>query len=264
MNPPHDVAAIDVRLLVQNVGGMAATRIPSVVAQEPDCDIYGFVETMLTEENVGEVQGLLPGYDARHCVRPRPSRGRPHGGITVFVKRFSPLNMGTGLTVDPDPRAGILWVVVPGFRLTIAVCYFSPPGSAVYASGVVDADPMAALFAGLWAAEARGHKHLVLGDLNMRIGRLSYIHTCYTFSCDVPSNLAVPPGLNDPSVLPTLHHLRYVPSYRRSMDVQVPCRARALDFMNGLFAVSSVVLNGRTPGDMDGEVTCVRERSGDV
>jgi len=63
-------------------------------------------------------------------------------------------------------------------------------------------------------------------------------------------------GLNDPSVLPTLHHLRYVPSYRRSMDVQVPCRSRALDFMNGLFAVSSVVLNGRTPGDMDREFTC--------
>jgi len=63
-------------------------------------------------------------------------------------------------------------------------------------------------------------------------------------------------GLNDPSVLPTLHHLRYVPSYRRSMDVQVPCRTRALDFMNGLFAVSSVVLNGRTPGDMDREFTC--------
>jgi hypothetical protein len=232
MNPPHSVAAIDVKILVQNVGGMAAARVPSAVEQEEGCDIYGFVETMLVGDTVHEIQGLLPEYDAYHCVRPRPSRGRPHGGITVFVERLSALRMGSGLTVTTDQRAGIVWVVVPGFRLTVAVCYFSPHGSAVYTSGVVDADPMAALFEGLSAAEARGHKHLVLGDLNMRIGRLS---------CDVPDNLAVPRGFNDPSVLPTLHHLRCVPSHRHSMDLSVPSRPRAMEFMNGV--VVCVVLS---------------------
>ncbi len=206
----HDAAAIDVQLLVQNVGGMAAARIPSAVEQSRDCDVYGFVETMLADDTVGQVEGLLPGYSAYHCVRPRPARGRPHGGITVFLRRSSPLLLGSGLRVTSDPVAGIVWLVVPAFRLTVAVCYFSPAGSAVYASGLVDSDPLAALFAGLREAEARGDKHMVLGDLNIRLG---------TLSCDVPSNIAVPPGLSDPSVLPTIHHLRFVPSQRRSMDL---------------------------------------------
>lgn len=96
--------------------------------------------------------------------------------------------------------------VVPGFLLIVTGHYFSPHGSAVCASGVGDPDPMAALFEGLSAAEARGHKRLVLG--NVRISRLG---------CNVPSNIAVPPrfhpGLDDLSVLPTLHHLRLVPSH---------------------------------------------------
>lgn len=239
--------AIDFELLMQNVGGMAAARIPSAVEQREGCDVYGFVETMLTADTTHEVEGLLPGYDVYHCVRPRPARGRPHGGITVFVRRLSPLCLGSGLRVTSDPAAGIVWLVVPAVRLTLAVCYFSPPGSAVYASGLVDPDPTAALFAGLREAESRGHKHLVLGDLNMRVGALS---------CDVPSNLAVPPGLSDPSVLPTLHHLRYVPSQRRTLDLTVPSHSRAVRFMQGLFAVSSVVLNGRAPGDEEGNFTC--------
>ena len=233
---------------MQNVGGMAATRIPSAVEQHLDCDVYGFVETMLADDTVGELEGLLPGYDVHHCVRPRPARGRPHGGITVFVKQLSPLSVGSGVRVTPDAAAGIVWLVVPAFRLTVAVCYFSPAGSAVYASGVVDADPVAALFAGLREAEARGDKHLVLGDLNIRLGALS---------CDVPSNMAVPPGLGDPSVLPTLHYLRYVPSQRHSMDLTIPNQSRAVGFLEGLFSVSSVVLNGRAPGDEEGHFTCL-------
>lgn len=209
--------------------------------------MYGFVETMLAADSVHEVEGLLPGYQAYHCVRPRPSRGRPHGGITVFLRRLSPLYVHSGLQVTSDPAAGIVWLVAPAFKLTVAVCYFSPSGSAVYGSGVVASDPLAALFAGLREAEARGHKHLVIGDLNIRIGALS---------SDVPSNLAVPPGLSDPSVLPTLHHLRYVPSQRRTMDLTVPNKTRAVEFLQGLFSVSSVVLNGRAPGDEEGSHTC--------
>lgn len=231
---------------------MAAARIPSAVDQRAGCDVYGFVETMLAADTVHEVEGLLPGYQAYHCVRPRPERGRPHGGITVFVRRLSPLFLGSGLTVTSDCAAGIVWLVVPAFQLTVAVCYFSPAGSAVYSSGVVHPDPLAALFVGLREAEARGHKHLVVGDLNIRIGGLS---------CDVPSNLAVPPGLSDPSALPTLHHLRYVPSRRSTMDLTVPNKARAVEFLQGLFSVSSVVLNGRAPGDEEGNHTCFSTQS---
>jgi hypothetical protein len=69
---------IDLQLLVQNVGGLAAHRIPSAVAQHQNCDIYGFVETMLAGDTVSSVEPLLPGYTAWHCVRRRPDRGRPH------------------------------------------------------------------------------------------------------------------------------------------------------------------------------------------
>lgn len=239
---------MDVQLLVQNVGGMAAARVPGALAQCAGCDVYGFVETMLTDDTVHELDGLLPGYQSYHCVRPRPSRGRPHGGIAVFVRRQSPLFEGAGLRVTCDPSAGIVWLVVPRLALTVAVCYFSPHGSAVYSSGVVAPDPLAALLAGLRAAEARGDKHIVLGDLNIRIG---------TLSCDVPFNTAVPPGLSDPSVFPPLHHLLGVPAHRRSQDLAVPNRARAVELLQGLFSVSSVVLNGRAPGDEEGAHTCL-------
>lgn len=226
---------------------MAAARIPSAVEQQVGCDVYGFVETMLAPDTTHEVEGLLHGYQAYHCVRPRPDRGRPHGGITVFVRRLSPLFVDSGLRVTSDPAAGIVWLVCPGFMLTVAICYFSPSSSAVYLSGVVNSDPFEALFEGLREAEARGHKHLVVGDLNTRIGDLS---------SDVPSNLAVPPSLSDPSALPTLHHLRFIPSHRRTLDLSIPNRARALALLEGLFSVSSVVLNGRAPGDEEGSHTC--------
>ena len=40
------------------------------------------------------------------------------------------------------------------------------------------------------------------------------------------------------------------------MDLTVPNKTRAVDFLQGLFSVSSVVLNGRAPGDEEGSHTC--------
>jgi hypothetical protein len=233
------------RCLVQNVGGMAAARIPRAVAQAPGCDLFGFVETWLTEGTITEVEGLLPGYQPFHCVRPAPVRGRPSGGITVFVRRTSPLLLAGGLRVESDPRLGVLWVVSAAFRLTVAICYFSPHGSAVYGSGLVCADPVSGLLAGLREAEARSHKHLVLGDMNIRLGPLS---------CDVPARLAAPPGAL--GLLPDLHALQNVPQRRTSRDRAVPHRRQAEALLNGLLSVSSVVLNGRAPGDEGGAHTC--------
>jgi hypothetical protein len=173
---------------VQNVGGLAALRIPSAVAQRSSCDIYGFVETMLADDTVTSIEPLLPGYTVWHCVRPRPARGRRHGGISVFVKRACAMHSSPGFRVTPDPAAGIMWVQVPAYQLTVAVCYCSPAGSAVHDSGVVHPDPVSALFEGLREAECRGHKHLVLGDLSIRIGRMISVAPC----------MAVPPALQEP------------------------------------------------------------------
>jgi hypothetical protein len=108
-------------------------------------------------------------------------------------------------------------------------------------------DPLSVLFAGLREVDAKGHKHLVMGDRNIRVRGLS---------ADVPLQLAIPPALEEPSPLPDLHHLAAIPQRRHSLDRSVPNRQRALAFLEGLFASSSVVLNGRAPGDAEGCHTC--------
>jgi hypothetical protein len=61
MSVPGGLSLIDLQLLVQNVGGLAAHRIPSAVAQRSSCDMYGFVETMLADDTVNSIEaGLCP------------------------------------------------------------------------------------------------------------------------------------------------------------------------------------------------------------
>jgi hypothetical protein len=131
VNHPGGASGVGFRVLVQNGGGQAANRIPNSVAQRPGCDFYGFVETMLAEDTVSKIEHLLPGYAVWHCVRPRPSRGRPHGGISLFVRCDSVWHTSTGFKVASDPAAGILWVEIRRFKLIVAICYFSPHGSQV-------------------------------------------------------------------------------------------------------------------------------------
>jgi len=85
-----------------------------------------------TDSTTAQVEHLAPGCAVWHCVRPQPMRGRPSGGTSVFVKQDSALCQGRGFSVTSDPVAGIVRVVSVAYQLTIAVCYFSPPGSAVY------------------------------------------------------------------------------------------------------------------------------------
>lgn len=248
MSTAPSAAAINLKILVQNLGGQAAARIPSGFLQQPDCDIYGFVETMLTDDTCATVSGAIPGCTAWHCVRPRPPRGRPHGGISVYVRRSSPLHLAPGgLAVTTDSHAGIVWLESRHYQLTVAICYFSPQSSAVYGSGVVHPEPLVPLLNGLRAAESKGHKHMVLGDLNIRIGRLS---------SDVPHQLSVPPFMQACTLYTQLGHLARVPARRHSMDASVPDVGMAEALLEGLASVSSVVLNGRAPGDETGSHTC--------
>jgi hypothetical protein len=60
VNHPGGASGVGFRVLVQNVGGQAANRIPNSVAQRPGCDFYGFVETMLAEDTVSEIEHMLP------------------------------------------------------------------------------------------------------------------------------------------------------------------------------------------------------------
>jgi hypothetical protein len=111
-----------VELFEQNLGGLAAHRNPSAFAQCISCDMKGFVAIMLAEDTVNSTEPLLAGYTEWHCVRPRPDRGRGHGGIPVFVKQGCALISCPGVCLTHGPAAGIMWVRVPAYVLTIAVC----------------------------------------------------------------------------------------------------------------------------------------------
>jgi hypothetical protein len=233
-------------VLFVNISGGASWKIPSAVSRHPDCDIYAFAETMLDRDNCHELQ--VAGYHAHHCCRARPvaGRGRPHGGITVLLRNDCALFRGT-IQVRGDSHAGILWVELPDAQLTMAFCYFSPASSTPYAAGVLHPDPAGMLFDGLAAARQNGHRLMVWGDFNVRIG---------TLSNDVPlaSNVVLPPFLNlsDDTFV---HAYDGIPSARNSEDQGVPNRAEAVRFLHAVHDAQCVVLNGRAPGDNGGAYT---------
>ena len=243
------VALADFRMqvLFVNIAGGASWKIPSAVSRHPNCDIYAFVETMSDVDTCQELQ--VAGYQAHHCCRARPprGRGRPHGGITVLLRNGCPLLRDTTMQVRCDPHAGILWIQLPAAQLMMAFCYFSPSSSALYSTGVLHPDPLGVLFDGLAAARQDGHRLMVWGDFNVRIG---------TLSNDVPppSSIVLPPFLSvtDDTFVHAYHG---IPAMRNSEDQGVPNRAEAIRFLHGMHDARCVVLNGRAPGDTGGAYT---------
>ena len=243
------VESLPVQVLFVNISGGASWKIPSAISRHPHCDIYAFVETMLDRDNCHQLQ--VPGYHAHHCCRARPVRGRPHGGITVMLRNGCTL-FRDNRQVRCDPHAGILWIQLPEAQLTMAFCYFSPASSTLYAAGVLHPDPCGVLFDGLAAARHHGHKLMVWGDFNVRIG---------TLSNDVPplANIVLPPFLNV-SDGTFVHAYDGIPRYLKvwhlnNEDVGVPNRAEAVRFLHGMHDARCVVLNGRAPGDTTGAYT---------
>jgi hypothetical protein len=239
-------ADVRTQVLFVNIAGGASWKIPSAISKHPNCDIYAFVETMLDMDNCHELQ--VPGYRTHHCCRARPprGRGRPHGGITVLLKIECAWLRGT-VQVRCDPHAGILWLHLPTAQLTLAFCYFSPSSSSLYSSGVLHPDPVGVLFDGLAAARQDGHRLVIMGDFNVRIG---------TLSNDVPppASIVLPPFLS-PSDDTFLHAYDGIPASRNSEDQGVPNRAEAVRFLHGVHDAQCVVLNGRAPGDAGGAYT---------
>jgi hypothetical protein len=159
-----------VRLYSQSVCGQAVARIASAVAANPNCDVYAFLETFCTSDTCSNLN--IPGYTAHHCVRPHEhsGRGRPSGGITVFLRQSSPVFGSTGVSVKTDASAGIVWVEVPAFRLSVACVYFSPANSRQYRAGALHHDPVGVLTEGLAHANSRGYRHVVLVILTYASG----------------------------------------------------------------------------------------------
>ena len=226
-----------------NVGGQAVARSCAALDKFPDLDLYAFVETRLTASACDDIS--VAGYAAHHCVRPEREGASVSGGITVLVREGSPLFAG-GVRVRCDAATGIVWVEVPARELCMACCYFSPANSAVYNDPFFARNPVACLLDGLEAAKARGlTHHIIMGDLNCRIG---------TLHDDVPHSVVLPP-LSTPLTQALDHDVRGIPARRCSCDITTH-QAAAKALLDGLFHAACVVLNGRAPGDESGQCTC--------
>jgi hypothetical protein len=66
-----------------------------------------------------------------------------------------------------------VWVELPGSRLAVAVCYFSPAASRVYAQGFLQGNPVRVLLDAVAAYHDRGWRVSCLGDFNVRIGAMT-------------------------------------------------------------------------------------------
>ncbi len=236
---------MELRALCLNVGGRADERIPYTLDKYRGnpYDVYCFLETMWEEGSWGNVS--FHGYMAHHCTRPAPivrTAGRPSGGITVLLREDSPiLGASTPVRVRMDASTGIVGVTSDVHALTIAFCYFSPPNSTVYESGLVDGQYLQALYDCMHEAVGAGRQVLCMGDLNIRVGE----------STDdvegVPTDIGPVSGL-----VGTVAD--NVPATRTSQDSTTDTRAEG--FMLGLHTCGCVLLNGRAPGDEEGRSTC--------
>lgn len=212
----------------------------------PDFDVYALVETRCTASSCVDI--VVRGYKTFHCVRPREEAqpGGVSGGITVLVRESSVL-CAAGINARCDASTGIVWLEIPRYQLCIACCYFSPARSSIYTNPYYASRPVAMLLNGLEQAKAAGMScHIVCGDLNCRIG---------TLHGDVPQSHVLPPHASTLAAAMG-HSVQGIPSRRHSQDLAVPDQAAAAELLDGLFAASCVVLNGRAPGDELGRCTC--------
>lgn len=225
------------RAMALNLGGRAVERIPVAAAMVPGLEMYGFLETMHNAGNCGDLDFLAEGYRAWHCVRPAPAQGRQHGGVSVYVRRDLLLHGGCRVRCDED--TGIVWVSLLPHQLTVAFCYFSPSSSPVYTQGFLHADPVQSLLDGVHRLTSRGQQVIIMGDMNIRVGGLSW---------DVPDvGTPLPPFLQSEALLPAEADLEGIPRSRTTMDMAVPNADAAQRFVEGLCSARLVMLNGRAP-----------------
>lgn len=233
----HSTATL--RSLYVNVGGKTDIHIDR---DTRDYDMICFAETHRGEGDAPYT--TVPGFTAYECNRAAGKKG----GMAVLMNNSSKLvGTGTGVKVRSDPSAGIVWVEAGTSCLLVAVCYFSPKGSRLYSQGILHPDPLQQLFGGIVDGQSRGLKCIIMGDMNIRVGR-----RCHD----------VPVCTGSDSGPPTLQQVQ---QEFRTLYTEVPRTRESHDhefhsdwgnrLMHGLQAAGIVLLNGRAPGDEQGRFT---------
>lgn len=246
-----------VRGLCLNLGGQADIRIPDLLhtyeQQFPALDFYVFLETMWEGGGWGAL--TFTGFNVHHCTRPErapDAQGRPSGGITVLLRKESGVVGSPTARVRSQAKFGIVWVEVDAWRVTFAFCYFSPPDSKLYETGVLSPHYLQALSQGMASAHRKGHQIVCMGDFNIRIGARGD---------DVSG---VPINLGPEHQFDIGHPTAGVPAARTSCDRTVPHRSAADTMLLELNTQGCVVLNGRAPGDLGGRFTCYKHNGNSV
>lgn len=186
------------------------------------------------------MQLQVPGYTRFGAISHSHQLGSGAGsGLVVFVK-----NSMAARCKKLQEREHIIWVRVSGaYDLYLAFCYVNPAGSTRWRSAEEKQLFFASLRDTINAYKAKGQV-LVLGDFNAHTSGLSD-------SCEQGEQVlqqlaaAVPP-----LVLP----MQGVPP-RKSQSTGPANFFGRLLCEEVCMATSSVILNGRTPGDMDGKCT---------
>lgn len=208
--------------------------------------ILAFTETWDFKEGYRKFDAQN-GYNLFTCCRSAsasPSRGRQHGGIALYIQK-SICGSTQPIIKQSHADKGILCVIIQSLKLAIIVCYFSPEGANGYEAGYLAGDPFLHVASTIANMQQQGFSIMLLGDMNARVGTLT----------DCPIDLETQ-SLNEPA--PPAEWLNYVPHERKSRDLIVNSFGKAL--IEVLRSSSIVLLNGRAPGDEDGQITCFSTR----
>lgn len=199
-------------------------------------------ETWLHDSELCDFE--LKGFKTYHLVRPsRTSKGRHHGGVSVYVRaEFS----NRVKLLQKSARSGSIWLhvhksLVPGAKrdVALAACYFSPKESRLYSQGVLDPEPFVQLQHDVLKFNCSYHT-LCAGDFNARMGVApDFTSVSDDDACFIP--LPEPDFQTDPKTRSSCDHIT------NDFGTQ---------FLQLLHVCGLIIYNGRTNGDLAGQLTC--------
>ena len=239
-------AVINLNLDCWNIEGLSKYESSVDLINFVKCfDIFGFCETW--GQNANQFDSFVTGFQAYSSIRKkRFRRGRPSGGVSVFVK-YNLIEKGFVKRIFNDFDECVVLLLdgkVLGTHREMIVCflYISPEGSTIYNeetgyNGIEIFDNK--LFQ--MVQQYPDADIMLAGDFNARCGDYQDI-LLYDESDFVFQNEAMYESdlFEQPKTSKDLNHNSF------GLSLIELCKTYGIH-----------ILNGRSPGDRDGEITCV-------